>query len=606
MSLPPPDQTFYLNGSSEPICVTFHAAAPGVARDTAVIVCPPFGWDEVCSYRPRRYWAQRLAADGYGALRLSYPGTGDSGGAPHDPGRLDAWTDAVARAAAWARTATGARRTVAIGIELGGLLAYRAAAAGAEIDDLVLWATPARGRALVRQLRAFSALELSQFFEGLEPPPPLPEGELQAGGFLLSAETTKALGELNLIELELPNAADRRVMLLDRDGIGVDDRLRERLADLGASITVAPSRGYVAMTSHPQTAVAPVDVIERVTEWLNEASNPGAPDPQDGAAARTSEQPDSGTVSSATLSVGGTTVEEAPLSLELPSGRLSAIMTEPRGPRVPGVCAVFLNAGAVRRTGPSRMWVETTRRWSARGVRCVRLDVHGIGDADGATTPYPQDGSLYAQELVDQVAATLDILSERDIGQRFVLVGLCAGAYWALQLALEDVRVAAALMVNPRQLRWNADVAPSRDFRAVFTEPFSLAKIRKNATRQRVGALLRWLLTAPARKLLRRGRSAAELDPLEQVLERLRVSGKRALFLFSEHEPLRSELIRSGALSRIAEWENVTVEYVPVRDHTLRPYDSQRRASEILDGALSRELGVDGVDQHDGPLVVRR
>ena len=157
MTAPAP-VTIYLEGPHEPACAVFHAPAPP-ARPTAVIMCPPFGWDEVCSYRSRRYWAERLADAGYATIRLSYPGTGDSGGMPRDPGRLDAWTAAVSSAGAWLREASGASRIVAVALGLGGLLAYRAMAFGAPIDDLVLWATPARGRALVRQLRAFSKLE---------------------------------------------------------------------------------------------------------------------------------------------------------------------------------------------------------------------------------------------------------------------------------------------------------------------------------------------------------------------------------------------------------------------------------------------------------------
>ncbi len=592
MSPPPPDKTIYLNGSSEPVFAVFHPAAATAARDTAVIVCPPFGWDEVCSYRPRRDWAQRLAGAGYATLRLSYPGSGDSGGAPGDPKRLEVWTDAVGQAAAWMRSATGAQRTVAIGIELGGLIAYRAVAAGAAIDDMVLWASPGRGRALIRQLRAFSALELSQFFQGLEPPPPLATGELQAGGFLLSAETVQTLSQLDLTELALPNARSRRVLLLDRDGIGVDAPLRERLASLGAAVTVAPGPGYVAMTSHPQTSVAPVETIERVTAWLDEASPPRAGTEPAGGVLRVHQATEPAASDSATLKVGEVSIRETPLSLEQPFGRVTGIVTEPSWLRERDLCAVFLNAGAVRRTGPSRMWVETARRWATRGVRCVRFDIEGIGEADGETTPYARSGSLYAPKLVTQVAAALDALHDRGLGERFVLVGLCAGAYWSLQLELEDPRIVAALMVNPSQLVWDPNLAPARDFRALFTEPLSWAKIRRNATAERVSALTRWLLGAPKRKLMPRRRASGENDPIDQLLERLRMSGRRALFLFSEHEALRRELERSGALARLEQWENVTVEYIPVRDHTLRPYHSQRQAAAVLDRALDLELGV--------------
>ena len=153
-------------------------------------------------------------------------------------------------------------------------------------------------------------------------------------------------------------------------------------------------------------------------------------------------------------------------------------------------------------------------------------------------------------------------------------------------------RIVAALMVNPSQLVWDPNLAPARDFRALFTEPLSWALIRKNATPDRVGAVMRWLLGTPKRVLTRRRRASAEADPIDQLLERLRASGRHALFLFSEHEALRGELERSGALARLEQWENVTVEYIPVRDHTLRPYHSQCQAAAVLDRALDLELGV--------------
>ena len=43
-----------------------------------------------------------------------------------------------------------------IGIGLGGLLAIEATRSGAPIDDLVLWAVPAGGRACLRALRLYA------------------------------------------------------------------------------------------------------------------------------------------------------------------------------------------------------------------------------------------------------------------------------------------------------------------------------------------------------------------------------------------------------------------------------------------------------------------
>ena len=88
-------------------------------------------------------------------------------------------------------------------------------------------------------------------------------------------------------------------------------------------------------------------------------------------------------------------------------------------------------------------------------------------------------------------------------GERFILGGLCAGAYWSFHAALRDPRVSSALMVNPRALIWDTGLGPARDLRALLTQPFSLAKIRRVATGPRLQAFVRWMLAAPRRALRR-------------------------------------------------------------------------------------------------------
>ena len=85
------------------------------------------------------------------------------------------------------------------------------------------------------------------------------------------------------------------------------------------------------------------------------------------------------------------------------------------------MCAVLLNAGALRRIGPNRTWVELSRRWAARGVPTVRMDLEGIGDSDGDERSLIDNRILYGPQMIEQTVATLDQLAAVDLPPRFVL-----------------------------------------------------------------------------------------------------------------------------------------------------------------------------------------
>jgi pimeloyl-ACP methyl ester carboxylesterase len=598
---PSAPQPLYLPGKPDPAFATLHRPAGDTMRDTAVVLCPPFGWEEVCSYRSRRFWALSLAEAGYPAIRVSLPSTGDSGGGPRDPERVRAWTAAIRSAAVALRNQIGVRRIAALGITLGGVLAYLAAAEAGPIDDLVLWGTPARPRALIRELRVFSKIERAQFFEGIEAPPLPADGEIEAGGFVLSASTVSELEQLDLGAIELPSAPDRRVLLLERDGLAIDAALRDTLERTGATVTVAPGDGFGEMTSHPQHARPPLAVIERVQNWLDAGSAPQA-------GALGSEPAHLAGMSSAEIQLGdGNVVRETPIWIEQPFGRLAAVLAEPVVAPNHGLGVVLLNAGAVRRTGPNRMWVEAARRWAAEGVPTLRLDVEGLGDADGDDSDYGSASGLYAPAFVPQVLSALDDLQERGIADRFILGGLCAGATWSLHAALRDSRVCAVLMLNPDVVIWEPGLDPARDLRRLVSQPFSLTRVRRVVTGPRLRAFVRWMLAAPVRWLKRivsgKPSTAATAREVDQALDGLLASNKRALWLFSDHEPLYDELVRSGWEGRLAASPSITFAHIHVRDHTMRPSWYQRQVHAALDRAVELELEPTPVPTVTSPLA---
>ena len=624
-----PARSVYLGRGRNAVITLVDLPPTTLVGGTGVLLCPPFGWDDVCSYRSRRAWAQALAAANHPVARIDLPGTGDSGGSPRDPERLEAWTAAVSDAAAWLRTETGCERVAAIGIGLGGIVACRAVALGGPIDDLILWAVPARGRALIRELRAFAALEADSFpgyleeadsFPGyvegteLEPAPPPPDGSLEVGGFVMTPETVASLEQLDLTALDVPEAPRRGVLLLERDGLAPDRRLREHFERAGAMVTVAAAEGYGPMMDNPRVARPPRKVFARTISWLGEG--PRALDgvrargglsaatvvaretlELDGAGARGAEA-----ATDAGAMAGGTgAIRETPVSFEARSGRLFGVLAEPIGGPRAGVCVVLLNAGAIRRIGPNRMWVELARHWAARGVPSVRIDLRALGDSDGDERRYLSNAEYYVPELTEQALATLDELKARGLPNRFVLAGLCSGAYWSFRGALADERVVGAFMINLWSFFWSESLNAERDLRRLRTPVRRRESVADILAAVLEGRLLRAALHALLGRARRGQRREREID---RALDLLRDREIQILLQLSGGEPLYDDLVRTGRIDRLERWPNLVLDRIPSGDHTFRALRLQRHVHESLDRVLDRVLeATAGVPAHGTPLA---
>ena len=474
----------------------------------------PFGWDDVASYRARCDWASALARAGHPVLRFDRPGVGDSPG-DEEPGWLGQATEATAAAAAWLRTESGDRRVVALGIGLGGILALRALAAGAPIDDLVLWAVPSSGRRFLRELRSAGRAEASLLggdeSEG---------GDITFGGYTIDGDTVAELERLELAELELLDCRGRRALVIGRDRIDPDRALVSALEQAGFDVTAQQGSGFADMTIQPNESRLSEQVAGEVQAFL--ASLPTAP-----AATAPGRVP-----ASADIAVTNAVVER-PLTIEQPFGSLAAVVSEPET-GASDLTLVLLNAGGVRRSGPSRMWVEIARGAAAHGVRAVRLDLEGIGDSDGDGAPYADPVALYSHTLVDQVCAAVAECADQGLGSRFALLGLCSGAWWAFQGALAGTRVVAAIMLNPGTL-FTADprVEAARDARRIRRQLLQWSSWRRVLTgeipfgRKRLVALLRVLVGRAVGRQPRGRRSFGALCVLDGVDRRSRTRDDR-------------------------------------------------------------------------------
>jgi hypothetical protein len=402
------------------------------------------------------------------------------------------------------------------------------------------------------------------------------------------------LGRVDPAAIDLPPVPGRRFLLLERDGRPVDDRLRAALDRSRGAVESAPGPGFDDMHAVPHEARPPLEVFDRLTAWLAESPPDAVASPEIPVAPAATP--------SITLEVDGETVRESPFWVEHGSTRMLGILAEPSGsPRE--LCAVLLNAGGIRRIGPSRMWVELARSFAARGVPTLRFDMGGVGDADADPERHLDEPTLYDEIRGEHVVAALDALETAGSPRRFVVAGLCSGAYWSFQTAVRDQRVVASYLLNPRALVWNRSLVAAREVRKLNT-----ALSPSKWLRARRGARLRRALTvtrAVPRTLAGFGTRRASRAWLTRAVEELGSRGVPTLLVFSGAEPLVEELERDGVL---AAWPLLELDRVPGVDHTLRPPAMQEHVYEVVRARLERDLeaGPERERSTDVPLALRR
>ncbi len=106
--------------------------------------------------------------------------------------------------------------------------------------------------------------------------------------------------------------------------------------------------------------------------------------------------------------------------------------------------AIVINAGIVHRIGPFRLHVHMARLLADQGFTTLRMDLSGLGDS------HVRPGKLRQSDerAVLDVSDAIDYLKETFGHDRFVILGLCSGAFNAHQVAVQDDRVVGAVFMD--------------------------------------------------------------------------------------------------------------------------------------------------------------
>ena len=177
-----------------------HPSAGFTTGDVAVMLCPALSWDALHSHHGMRLLADAFAASGYPAMRLNYPGTGDSRDVD---AALDetsehwlAWERFLNRAADWLLAATGARSLVLVGLRLGGTLAALLAQRRDDVAGLILLAPVLRGHSYIRQLTVEAQMESGAAKR--------PDQGLDFFELHLTSKTVERIAQVDLRHVPLP------------------------------------------------------------------------------------------------------------------------------------------------------------------------------------------------------------------------------------------------------------------------------------------------------------------------------------------------------------------------------------------------------------------
>jgi pimeloyl-ACP methyl ester carboxylesterase len=263
----------------------------------------------------------------------------------------------------------------------------------------------------------------------------------------------------------------------------------------------------------------------------------------------------------------------------------------------------MLNVGTNHRVGPNRLYVKMARTWARMGYAVLRFDLAGIGDSRAAEG-YSQS-RLYSKDAIADVQSAMAFLERFRRIDRFVLVGLCSGAYVAFHTALADPRVVGEVLINTATFSWKPgdpiDAATQRVYKSSHFYRRALFDLDTwmRAARGQIdlrGIAKRLQVLALARMKARLAASAFGRPPGEEGLaasfQKLSRRGTDSLLIYGEEDQgldsLELELGRKAG--KLHALPNFRVDVIPGPDHTFTQLWAQRRLIDAITSHLVRRF----------------
>lgn len=558
-----------------------------------LVICNPFGFEEVCAHRSLRHLASDAAAAGFATLRFDFAGCGNSSGDAAEWDHLDHWIHSIHMAIDILKQRSGAKRICLVGLRLGATLATLACIERTDVEGLVAIAPIVQGRIYIRELRVLgTSVNVSDSS--------LDSNLLQAGGFVMNRELSDAIAAIDLCAVaHLPV---KTILLVDRDDLPGASKWVAAVESLGIPICNMRWSGYRAMMSDPQQSEVPHAMFGNIVSALK-GWKPDKPTNR----ANAEEPRANGLVFPAATVFESPAFTETPIQIDTGTSKLFGVLTTSTRAGASAVkgkkCGILiLNSGAVHSAGPNRLWVQLARRWVSNEVTVLRIDLSGIGDS------LPRAGAaenvVYSLEAQMDIALALKYMQSQIGNGECHLLGLCSGAYHAFKAAVAGQSLASVVMINPLTFFWTPGTSLNsgvKDYEVAELSSryqrqiFSLEPWRKLVSgRLDVGFVLQVATQGLRSVAQRRFEAFARIvgvrlkNDLAEDLLGVALRGTAVKFVFATGAPGYGLLSRqTGRRLRMMIAKNqISIDFISGADHTFTRLDTRNQLISLLDALL--------------------
>jgi pimeloyl-ACP methyl ester carboxylesterase len=394
---------------------------------------------------------------------------------------------------------------------------------------------------------------------------------IETSEFVFSRRSVEEIRRISLSETGAHSFGER-TLVVTRSDRPLSKRLRGQLS--GDQLEWQTTDEQASLIDvDPMWAVLPQHTLDDIITWLCSPASTTIPFAVVDAptSARVASLPDRLAVEEHFVQVG--------------PQRLFGIVTEPVGP-ITGPFVVMFNVGNEEHTGPSRLWVELSRRWAGYGLRSVRFDLRGLGDSPWP--PHELNEEFFFAGWLEDIVSVVRELNAEDVSNT-VFIGLCSGAYWAIEAALE-LHAKGVCAINPPLY---IDVLHSVRKLETSQHPRISTignRLKHFARRRWTFAKHRWVSAAAwhvTRIFLPRSYSEDILEKLgDNEIDLLLFYGVEEIWPYS-----RIPFFRSMDVRRLKPSSSRRVEYVPGLDHGMHSADGRTRTVNMLDEYVLEQFG---------------